>query len=85
MSSKKEMSISINFSWLNDVMESAGTDRYFLELFSIISDKKIDYYFLMKFVYRELINAFNETGKMSYKLYTFLVTASCRFCTTYIY
>lgn len=71
--SETETSILINFSWLRDVMESAGTDRYFLELFgSIISDKKIDYDFLMKFVYQELINSFNETGNMGYRLYTIL-------------
>ena len=73
ISSQSELSIKINFSWLNGILENVGSDRYFLELFgSIISDKKIDYHFLMKFVSQELINTFNGNGKISFKLYTII-------------
>ncbi len=71
VSGKREMHIWFNFNWLRDILESSGNDRYFMEAFgSIITNKKIDYHFLLKFVMQELINAFNETGKKDYKLFT---------------
>ncbi len=76
---EKSKNIKFNFSFLNTLFPKKTYNRYFLETIDIIlSDKRIEYKFIMKHICNHIIEKFNEEeGKFFYvetiKSYGFLM------------